>query len=229
MFTGIVEEKGKVAGLYLNGTSGKIVIRADKVLQGTVTGDSIAVNGVCLTVTDISADRFSADIMAETLRRSSLGNCRNGSEVNLERAMKADGRFGGHIVSGHIDGTGCISSVYREGNAVWVIIRTSPGIMKYIVEKGSVCIDGVSLTVAKVSAGNFGVSVIPHTGAVTILSGKNAGDIVNIENDIVGKYIGRLMGADGQRGNDEDDALINGQKSYKNCGITMEMLSLCDI
>ena len=194
MFTGIVEEKGKVSHMQLGGESGVIAVKARKVLEGTKIGDSIAVNGVCLTVTSLQPDGFTADVMAETIRRSNLGSCKAGSQVNLERAMAADGRFGGHIVSGHIDGTGVIKSMIREENAIWVRIETSKDILHLIVEKGSICIDGISLTVAKLDESSFAVSVIPHTVEETTLLGKNAGDIVNLENDVIGKYVERLLG-----------------------------------
>ena len=156
MFTGIIEETGKIQSLSLAGTSGVLRVRAKKVLEGTRIGDSIAVNGVCLTVTSLSPDAFTADVMAETVRRTGLGSLKPGDRVNLERAMAADGRFGGHIVAEHID--------------------------------------GISLTVAYVDEQVFKVSVIPHTGEETTLLSKNPGDIVNLENDIVGKYIEKLMG-----------------------------------
>ena len=194
MFTGIVEEKGKVRYIQLTGESGILAVKSRKVLEGTRIGDSIAVNGVCLTVTSIQPDGFTADVMAETIRRSSLGSCKAGSQVNLERAMAADGRFGGHIVSGHIDGTGVIRSMLREENAIWVSIETSPQILHLIVEKGSVCIDGISLTVARVDEAGFQVSVIPHTGEETTLLEKVPGDLVNLENDVIGKYVEKLLG-----------------------------------
>lgn len=194
MFTGIVEELGMIKRISIQGTSGQIAIRANKVLEGTRIGDSIAVNGICLTVTSLQRDGFTADIMAETVRRSSLSKAVNGDAVNLERAMAADGRFGGHIVSGHIDGTGKIVSYRKEENAVWVEIETSGDILKLIVEKGSICIDGISLTVADVSDTEFKVSVIPHTGEETTLLKKKPGDLVNLENDVVGKYVEKLMG-----------------------------------
>ena len=194
MFTGIIEEKGTVKYISLAGVSGTIAIRASKVLEGTRIGDSIAVNGVCLTVVSLQHDGFTADVMAETIRRTSLGHCRPGDQVNLERAMAADGRFGGHIVSGHIDGTGTILSMTPEGNAVWVTIAAPAGILRYIVEKGSIAIDGISLTVAYADENVFKVSVIPHTGEETSLLSKKNGDMVNLENDIVGKYVGKLMG-----------------------------------
>lgn len=227
MFTGIVEELGQVKALSLRGNSGTLTVKAKKVLEGTKIGDSIAVNGVCLTVTNMKNNEFSADVMAETVRRSSLGALRDGSYVNLERAMAADGRFGGHIVSGHIDGTGQIESMRREENAVWVTIACADKILDLIVEKGSICIDGISLTVAAVTKRNFSVSVIPHTGEETTLLKKKAGDAVNLENDIVGKYIqkfvdiGRNSGADRGKAEDGKDA---GDSTKGNPGLSMEFL-----
>lgn len=193
MFTGIVEEKGTIKSIQKQGCFAVLTIQAKEVLTDARIGDSIAVNGVCLTVTDKTNDSFMADVMAETLRRSSLGLLKAGSKVNLERAMAANGRFGGHIVSGHIDGTGTIVQMKPEGNATWVQIRTPDSILKYIVQKGSVAIDGISLTVAKVTKDSFFVSLIPHTGQETTLLTKKAGEIVNLENDIVGKYVDRLL------------------------------------
>ena len=208
MFTGIIEETGSVARVLQGGTSGEIKINASCVLEGTRLGDSIAVNGVCLTVTGLYDDGFTADVMPETLRRSNLGMLRSGDKVNLERAMAADGRFGGHIVSGHIDGTGDIVSLRNEGNAVWVRIRAKDEILGLIVEKGSITIDGISLTVATLGSDYFEVSIIPHTGAQTTLLKKKAGDKVNLENDIIGKYVQRLLG-----------------KSTGNGGITADFLA----
>lgn len=193
MFTGIVEEMGKISAIRQGAKSAQLTIQAKTVLEGTRIGDSIAVNGVCLTVTSLSASAFTADVMAESLRRSSLGDLSVGSPVNLERAMAADGRFGGHIVSGHIDGTGTISSFRREDNAVWVTVSTPANLLRYIVEKGSVAIDGVSLTVAAVTQRDFSVSLIPHTGAQTILLQKRVGEKVNLECDIIGKYVEKLL------------------------------------
>lgn len=193
MFTGIIEELGTVIQLDQQGVSASITIEADQVLENTKLGDSIAVNGVCLTVTDLRNDRFCADVMAETLRRSSLGVLKKGSKVNLERAMAADGRFGGHMVSGHIDGTGEIAKVSPEGTAVWYTIEAPRNIVDGIVEKGSIAIDGISLTVADVTEQDFSVSIIPHTGANTTLSLKKQGDIVNLENDIIGKYVQKFL------------------------------------
>ena len=194
MFTGIVEECGTVLDVLKNGVSGSVQIQASTVLEGTKTGDSIAVNGVCLTVTKLTKSSFTADVMAETFRRTNLGNLGKNSRVNLERAMAADGRFGGHIVSGHIDGTGIISRIKEEGNAVWIYISAPQSILNLIVEKGSVAVDGISLTVAAVSDKEFAVSVIPHTRENTVLSGKKTGAVVNLENDIIGKYVQKLTG-----------------------------------
>lgn len=193
MFTGIIEEVGTVKAVQRSGNNSFIRIQADKILSDVHLGDSIAVNGVCLTVTESDGSIFQADVMNETLKRSSLGSLKTGSVVNLERAMSANGRFGGHIVSGHIDGTGVIISIKNDGIAVWYKIKADSGIMRYIVEKGSVAIDGISLTVAEVGTGNFSVSIIPHTAGQTILSSKKAGDIVNLENDIIGKYVEKLI------------------------------------
>ncbi|MBQ8297183.1 MAG: riboflavin synthase [Ruminococcus sp.] len=193
MFTGIVEEVGTVKAIQKGSSSSFIRIQADRIFEDMHLGDSIAVNGVCLTVTEFGGNVFRADVMNETLSRSSLGQLKNGSPVNLERAMAANGRFGGHIVSGHIDGTGTVSKIENDGIAVWYTISADSGIMRYIVEKGSIAIDGISLTVAKVTDGSFSVSIIPHTAEQTILSSKKIGDIVNLENDIVGKYVEKLI------------------------------------
>ena len=193
MFTGIIEEIGKVKSLKRNSKESRLVIGATKVLEDVHIGDSIAVNGVCLTVVSFSKGEFTVDVMNETFMRSSLGSLRIGEEVNLERAMAANGRFGGHIVSGHIDGTGRIKAVFDDGNAKWYEINVGPELLEGIVMKGSVAIDGISLTVAKVTTSSFAVSIIPHTLDETILRGKRAGDIVNIETDMIGKYIKQFV------------------------------------
>lgn len=212
IFTGIIEELGVVKSIAINGASGCITIKAKKVLEGTQLGDSIAVNGTCLTVTSINSDGFSADVMAETVKRTSLSQVGKGDLVNLERAMILNGRFGGHIVSGHIDGTGTITKYTKEENAIWVTIKAPDEILDLIVEKGSICIDGISLTVATVSNQDFQVSIIPHTAKETTLIHKKVGSLVNLENDIVGKYIKKLM-----ENNQEEQA-------KKASGLTMEML-----
>ena len=194
MFTGIVEEIGEIKNIKHGSKSAVLTIKGSVVTKDSKVGDSIAVNGVCLTATSIMGDIFTADVMAETMRRSSLGDLKQGSKVNLERAMLCNGRFGGHIVSGHIDGTGVIRNLEKEDNAVWVTIAALPHILKYIVEKGSIAIDGISLTVAYVDSEVFKVSIIPHTAIETTLLTKNKGDTVNLENDIVGKYVEKLLG-----------------------------------
>lgn len=193
MFTGIVEEMGTVKRLTQSPTRCELTLCASKVLDDTQIGDSIAVNGVCLTVIAMDDGGFTADVMPETLRRSNLGHLRPGSMVNLERAMAANGRFGGHIVAGHIDGTGKILSKRPEGNAALITIGTAPEILRYIVEKGSIAVDGISLTVAQVTRTDFTVSLIPHTGEETTLLKHRPGEIVNLETDIIGKYVEKLM------------------------------------
>lgn len=206
MFTGIIEELGTVVSVQKGAKSSKLTLQGKLIFGDMHIGDSIAVNGVCLTVTEKSTDTFTVDVMAETLRRSSLGSLVNGSRVNMERAMAANGRFGGHIVSGHIDGTGEIESMIREDNAVWVTVKTPASLLKYIIEKGSIAIDGISLTVAYVDNRCFKVSLIPHTASHTTLLEKKPGDIVNLENDIVGKYIDKLLHFDDSGISAEGDA-----------------------
>lgn len=193
MFTGIIEEVGAVRRIAHGAKGAKLTIECTTVLEGTRVGDSIAVNGLCLTVAEMRDGAFSADVMAESLRRSNLGMLKTGSPVNLERAMPANGRFGGHIVSGHIDGTGRILSLHREDNAVWVTISPPLTLLRYIVGKGSIAIDGISLTVAVVRSAEFSVSIIPHTGAETTLLRHRPGDLVNLECDVIGKYVEKLL------------------------------------
>lgn len=212
MFTGIVEEIGTIQNITKDNQSGKLKIKAEKVLEDTKIGDSIAVNGVCLTVTGLDSQSFTADVMPETLRMSNLGELGSGSKVDLERAMSANGRFGGHLVSGHIDGTGIIKKKRKEGNATWVTIEAGPELLKYIIQKGSITIDGISLTVAELNDNSFSVSLIPHTGEETILLEKNVGDKVNLENDVVGKYIERLMN------------FTDSDSTQSKSGITMDFL-----
>lgn len=193
MFTGIVEEVGVIERIQKGSSSVVLTIRASTVLDDLKIGDSVAVNGICLTARAVTSSGFIADVMHETLNRSSLATLKAGSRVNLERAMMANGRFGGHIVSGHVDGTGRIQSVTRDDNAVWYTISAPAEIMRYIVEKGSITIDGISLTVAKLTNSTFSISAIPHTVSVTILRDKRVGDMVNLENDIIGKYVEKLL------------------------------------
>ena len=173
--------------------SAVLTVRAGAVLEGTKTGDSIAVNGVCLTVTALSGHGFSADVMHETLDRSTLAGLSPGSRVDLERAMAAGGRFGGHLVAGHVDGVGKIVRVRRDDTAVWYTVAAGPEVLRYVVEKGSVAIDGISLTVAAVTDRDFSVSVIPHTAAQTVLGERAPGDLVNLEADMIGKYVEKLL------------------------------------
>ncbi len=214
MFTGIIEEVGTVRAVRMSGNFASLDIEAPLVTADVREGDSIAVNGVCLTASALFPRGFTADVMPETMRRSSLGSLRSGSRVNLERAMPADGRFGGHIVSGHVDGTGRIISMVNEGNAVLLSLSASDGIVRHVVEKGSVALDGISLTVASVSASGFTVSLIPHTLKNTSLSFKRTGDVLNIENDIIGKYVEKFVTAGcnggGNGGLDLDFLMKNG-------------------
>lgn len=189
MFTGIVEETGNLKSL--NG--GRIEITCAKVLEDVKIGDSISTNGICLTVTDFAENYFAADVMPETLRRTSLEELNIGGAVNLERAMKVGDRFGGHIVSGHIDGTGKITNIRTDGNAIFINISAENNLLKQIASKGSVALDGISLTVVDAGANDFSVSMIPHTRAVTNFKFKRVGSIVNIETDVLAKYIERLI------------------------------------
>jgi len=194
LFTGIIEEIGKVRSIVKNPKSAILSVQATDIMEDIHLGDSIAVNGVCLTVTSISSKIFTADVMHETLNRTNLGKLQIDSPVNLERAMPLNGRFGGHIVSGHIDGTGLVSDIHKDDNALWYTLKAPLPILRYIIEKGSITIDGISLTVAKLSIDSFSVSIIPHTTSLTTLSNRRIGDIVNLEVDCIAKYIERLVG-----------------------------------
>lgn len=196
MFTGIIEEIGTVKSISHGAKSCTLEIEAKTVLEDTIVGDSIATNGVCLTVTSINNGAYTADVMPETISRTSLSQLKKGSKVNLERALTLNKRLGGHIVSGHVDGTGRISRRYNDDNALWLWIDCAQDIMRYIVEKGSITIQGISLTVAKVEQSAFAVSLIPHTQEATTLYNAKVGDIVNLENDVIAKYVERLMTAD---------------------------------
>lgn len=193
MFTGIIEELGTVERVTRGRVSAILAIRAEAILSDLKIGDSVAVNGVCLTATSLTGRGFTADVMHETLDRSSLAGLGPGSPVNLERAMAADGRFGGHIVAGHVDGVGTIAAIEQDDNAIWFTITAPEQVLRYVVEKGSIAIDGISLTVARVEPDRFAVSVIPHTAAVTLLGRRRTGDRVNLESDIIGKYVERLL------------------------------------
>lgn len=192
MFTGLVEEIGIVKKITKSVQSAKITIAAGQLLEDVKLGDSICTNGVCLTVNNLSNKEFSVDVMPETIRNSNLKSLSSGSKVNLERALKASDRLGGHIVSGHIDGIGIINAYKEEENATWITIAANENILKYIVERGSIAVDGTSLTVAYVDDKTFKVSLIPHTKEKTILLSKKVGDEVNLECDVLGKYIEKL-------------------------------------
>ena len=193
MFTGIIEELGTVERVTRGRVSAVIAIRAEAILSDLKIGDSVAVNGVCLTATSLTGHGFTADVMHETLDRSALAGLGPGSPVNLERAMAANGRFGGHIVAGHVDGVGTIAAIEQDDNAIWFTITAPEQVLRYVVEKGSITIDGISLTVAAVDGEGFSVSTIPHTVAQTNLSQRRRGDPVNLETDVVGKYIEKLL------------------------------------
>lgn len=193
MFTGIIEEIGTVERVKRGRHSAVLTIQAETVLDGTKIGDSIAVNGICLTVTALGGGSFSADVMHETLDRSALAGLSSGTPVNLERAMLAGGRFGGHIVAGHVDGVGKIRRVRRDDTAIWYTVEAAPEVLRYVVEKGSIAIDGISLTVAAVTERDFSVSIIPHTAAQTVLRERREGDLVNLETDVIGKYVEKLL------------------------------------
>ncbi|WP_301860653.1 riboflavin synthase [uncultured Megasphaera sp.] len=210
MFTGIIEELGTVTHLDRQPDSIQLTIQAEKVLEGTQLGDSIAVNGVCLTVTAMTDSSFTADVMHETMRRSSLKDLRTGASVNLERAMALGGRLGGHIVSGHVDGMGHISRIATDGIARVITISIPKEMEPFIVEKGSIAIDGISLTVVSVGSSQFSVSIIPHTMSHTTLLDKHPGAAVNLETDIIGKYVHSFT--------------VGSGAGSKSSGLTMETL-----
>lgn len=193
MFTGIIEEIGQVENIKKGEKSASIRIKSKRILGDVKIGDSISTNGVCLTVTEFNKESFSVDVMPETIRRTNLKYLNKGTKVNLERALKVGDRFGGHMVSGHIDGTGVIKEFVSEDNALWISIGASKEILKYVITKGSVALDGISLTVAYVDEDIFKVSIIPHTKEETTLSSKKVGEKINIECDLVGKYVEKFM------------------------------------
>lgn len=192
MFTGLIEEVGQIKDIKKGEKSSKLTIEAYRVLEDVKLGDSISTNGVCLTVVDFSSNSFTVDVMPETFIRSNLKDLSKGKKVNLERALRLGDRLGGHLVSGHIDGTGSITDIKKDENATVITIKASPSIMKYIIEKGSIAIDGISLTVAYVDLEKFKVSIIPHTKDETTLTDMNVGEIINLECDMFGKYVERL-------------------------------------
>lgn len=194
MFTGIVEAVGKIVALDSGRDSVRLSVSAAHIAEEVAIGDSVAVNGVCLTVVEIAAPQLTFEAVYETLRRTTLGQRRVGDPVNLERALQTNGRFGGHIVQGHIDGTGRIASIRPVGDSWFVYIEASQDLLRYIVTKGSVCVDGISLTVMDADDKAFSLSIIPHTWENTTLKDRHAGDSVNVETDIIGKYVEKLMG-----------------------------------
>lgn len=212
MFTGIVEELGTVVSLKRGSKAAVLMIEGNKIFEDLKLGDSVAVNGVCLTASHISGRIFQADVMNETFNRSSLGTLKHGDVVNLERAMPVNGRFGGHIVAGHVDAVGELTAVKKDDNAVWFTIKAPGSVLKYCVEKGSIALDGISLTIADLTEETLSVSMIPHTIGNTNFGLKKPGDVVNLENDMVGKYIDRLL-------NFKEAPTKN-----KASGVTMEML-----
>ena len=193
MFTGIVEEVGAIKNIKRGQHSAVLTIQAKTVLEETRIGDSIAVNGICLTVTRLFPDGFSADVMHETLNRSSLAGLTAGSVVNLERAMAANGRFGGHIVAGHVDGVGHIANIRRDDTAVWYTVHAGPEILRYVVEKGSIAIDGISLTVNDCGPDFLEVNVIPETWRATTVAEWAPGTRINMETDVIGKYVRHMV------------------------------------
>ncbi|WP_416827120.1 riboflavin synthase [Ectobacillus polymachus] len=193
MFTGIVEEIGTIASVQRSGMAIRMNISAKQVLEDVQNGDSIAVNGICLTVVSYTPSSFTVDVMPETIKATSLQAAKNGSHVNLERAMVSNGRFGGHFVSGHIDGTGTIIAKHHEANAVYYKIEISRHLLRYCIQKGSIAIDGTSLTIFKIDNNSITISLIPHTLNYSVLGHKEVGEIVNIECDLVGKYIERFI------------------------------------
>lgn len=193
MFTGLIEETGAIRSVRGAGRSLHLTVGARTVLEGSRIGDSIAVNGVCLTVVRFDSDSFTADVMPETFEKTNLKGLPPGTPVNLERTMALGDRFGGHIVQGHVDGVGTILALEREEIAVWVTVGAPPEVLQYIVPKGSIAIDGISLTVVDVAEDRFRVSLIPHTAAVTNVARRKPGDRVNLEVDILAKYVERLL------------------------------------
>jgi len=193
MFTGIIEEMGAVKTLRREAGAARLTLSASKVLEGTVLGDSICVNGVCLTVVDLGTSEFSADVAVETLKVTNLGDLKAGGRVNLERALQLSARIGGHLVSGHVDNVGRIREKREEGNGWRIFIDAPEAVLRYVIKKGSIAIDGISLTVADVDVKGFAIAMIPHTAKLTTLGYKSAGDSVNLEADIIGKYVERLF------------------------------------
>ncbi|ADM38326.1 riboflavin synthase subunit alpha [Bacillus spizizenii ATCC 6633 = JCM 2499] len=193
MFTGIIEETGTIESMKKAGHSMALTIKCSKILEDVHLGDSIAVNGICLTVTDFTKNQFTVDVMPETVKATSLNDLSKGSKVNLERAMAANGRFGGHFVSGHVDGTAEITRIEERSNAVYYDVKMDPSLTKTLVLKGSITVDGVSLTIFGLTEDTVTISLIPHTISETTFSEKTIGSKVNIECDMIGKYMYRFL------------------------------------
>ena len=193
MFTGIIEEMGSVKALRHEAGAARLTVSASTVLGDTAPGDSVCVNGVCLTVVDMDKSGFSADVAVETLKVTNLGELKTGAKVNLERALQLSARIGGHLVSGHVDAVGRIREKREEGNGWRIFIDAPDTVLRYVIKKGSIAIDGISLTVADVDKKGFSIAMIPHTAKLTTLGFKSAGDSVNLETDLIGKYVERLL------------------------------------
>ena len=193
MFTGIIEEMGSVKALRHEAGAARLAVSASMVLGGTASGDSICVNGVCLTVVDMDKNGFSADVAVETLKVTNLGELKTGAKVNLERPLQLSARIGGHLVSGHVDAVGRIREKREEGNGWRIFIDAPDTVLRYVIKKGSIAIDGISLTVADVDKKGFSIAMIPHTAKLTTLGFKSAGDSINLETDLIGKYVERLL------------------------------------
>lgn len=212
MFTGIIEEIGKVENIIKNTHSFKLIVKCKKVIQDVSVGDSIAVNGACLTVTEFGENSFSADVTSETMRRTAFSLLQIGTEVNLERALSFNGRLGGHIVLGHVDCCGKIISERKDENAVHIKIKTEEKWFKYIIEKGSIAVDGISLTISEKRGKTFIVTIIPHTGIKTTLLNKKVGDMVNLECDYLGKFVEQLINKSNEKLTMKDLELVRGKR-----------------
>ncbi|MCQ6558088.1 riboflavin synthase [Paenibacillus mendelii] len=226
MFTGLIEEIGTLKRVFKQGEAMMLTFEASRILSDVMIGDSISVNGVCLTVTEFNRSAFTVDVMPQTFRHTNLKDIRSGESVNLERAMKAGGRFGGHIVQGHVDGTGIIVSRTADANAVVFAIRPhDAGCMRYIIPQGSVTIDGISLTVTECHESGFSISIIPHTLRETALQSKQPGSSLNIECDLLGKYVDHLLHYKGSGPRGSGDSMEAGGVSGPGKGLTAAFLA----
>ena len=225
MFTGLIAELGTVERMAEGSTTCQLTVRARKILPGVKIGDSIAVNGVCLTVVHLRGDTFTAGVMPETVRRTTLHLLQPGDKVNLEKALRPTDGLDGHIVQGHVEGVGTIQQILPEGNALVHRIKTPRELLPYIVEKGSIAVDGISLTVTEADDTGFGVSLIPHTAKMTTLGYKSVGDAVNLETDILARYVEKMLGFHkGKKGVNEQQTASAAEKSASNSELTEEFL-----